>query len=104
MVRKLVLLVVSTVVSLALPVTANEKPSEAYQKAEKELNTAVNNSLRANLKDINYPAIQKDAESIQASFAVMLEFWKGKNVEDAVGFVQDGIKAAGELKIAAVAM
>jgi len=102
--RNLSLLIVSTVVSLVLPVMANEKPSEVYQKAEKDLNVAANNSLRGNLKDINYPGIQKDAESIQVALSVMLDYWKGKNVEDAVAFVQTGLKAAADLKTAAGAM
>ena len=83
---------------------ANEKPSDTYQKAEKALNDVANKSLRSNLTDRNYPGLVKDAEAVQASFAVMLDYWKGKNVEDAMTYVQTGIKAAEDLKTAAAAM
>ena len=76
-----------------LPLRANEKPSEAYQKAEQALQAA-NNSLRNHVKNIDYPGLQKDAEAFKASFAVMLTYWQEKKVADAVTFIQDGIKGA----------
>jgi len=101
--RKLAVLAVLTAVLVALPVKANEKASEAYQKAEKDLQAA-NNTLRNNVKNIDYPALQKDAAAFKASFGAMLEFWQAKKADDAVKFVQDGIKGAADLEAAALAM
>jgi hypothetical protein len=100
---KLAVLAVLTTMALAFPAWANEKPNEAYQKAEKDLQAA-NNSLRNNVKNIEYASLQKDAEAFKASFGVMLQFWQDKKVDDAVKFAQDGIKAAGDLDTAAQAM
>ena len=86
-----------------LPLRANEKPSEAYQKAEQALQAA-NNSLRNHVKNIDYPGLEKDAEAFKASFAVMLTYWEEKKVADAITFVQDGIKGAEALGVAAAAM
>jgi hypothetical protein len=99
----LAVLATVTAISLAFPVRANEKPSEAYQKAEKDLNAA-NNSQRNNVKNIDYAGLQKDAAAFKASFAVMLQFWQERKADDAVKFVQDGIKSAGDLETAAQAM
>jgi hypothetical protein len=83
---------------LVLPVRANEKPTESYQKAEKELNTA-NTSLRNNLRgNIDFAIMGKDAEAMKAAFTVMLEFWQSKQAEDAVKLSQDGLKAALDLE------
>jgi hypothetical protein len=101
--RTLAVLSMVTVFSLALPVRANEKPSEAYQKAEKDLNAA-NNSMRNNVKSIDYPGLQKDAAAFKASFDVMLQYWQEKKAEDAVKFVEDGLKRAADLDVAAQAM
>jgi hypothetical protein len=98
-----VLLAVCVVGLLGLRAAANEKPTEAYQKAEKDLNIT-NNSLRNNVKSIEYAGLEKDAVALKAAFAVMLEFWQEKKVEDAVKFIQTGITAAGDLETAAKAM
>ena len=83
-----------------LPLRANEKPGEAYQKAEQGLQAA-NNSLRNHVKNIDYPGLQKDAEAFKASFTVMLAYSK---VPDAITFIRDGIKGAEALDVAASAM
>jgi hypothetical protein len=101
--RKLAVLAVLTAVLVALPVKANEKATEAYQKAEKGLQAA-NNTLRNNVKNIDYPGLQKDAAAFKESFAEMLQFWQEKKADDAVKFIQDGLKAAGDLEAAALAM
>jgi hypothetical protein len=88
---------------LGLPMAANEKPAEAYQKAERDLNST-NNSLRNNVKSIDYPGLEKDAASLKAAFAVMLTYWEEKKAEDAIKFIQTGIAAAGDLDTAAKAM
>ena len=94
---RLAVLAVSAMVVLALPVRANEKPSEAYQKAEKELNVA-NNALRNDVKVIDFVAMAKDATTIRASFTMMLEFWHAKNADDAVKLLEDGLKAVSDLE------
>ena len=100
---KLAVLAVCAVALFGLSVRASEKPAEAYQKAEKDLN-ATNNSLRNNVKSIDYAGLEKDAVALKASFAVMLEFWQEKKVDDAVKFIQTGMTAAGDLETAAKAM
>ena len=100
---KLTVLAVVTAISLAFPARANEKPAEAYQKAEKDLQAA-NNSLRNDVKNINYPGLQKDADAFKAPFAVMLQFWQEKKADDAVKYIQDGMKGADDLGTAAQAM
>lgn len=99
----LVTLTLCMTVLLALPTQANEKPTPEYQQAMKELGT-VNNRLRNSLKDIDFPAIEKDAAQMKAIFAAVLTFWQDKKVEDAITLSQEGIKAAGELEAAAKAM
>jgi hypothetical protein len=88
---------------LGLPLQANEKPSEAYQKAEQGLQTATN-SLRNHVKAIDYAGLQKDGEAFKAGFTVMLTYWQEKKVDDAVTFAQDGLKGADALVVAALAM
>src|SRR5436190_8553487 len=99
---KLAVLVVCAAVVVGLTIRA-EKAPESYQQAEKTLN-AVNNSLRNNVKNIDYPGLEKDAGTLKQSFTVMLEFWQARKADDAVKFVEDGLKAAGDLDTAAKAM
>src|SRR5580658_7702640 len=99
---KLAVVAICVVGLFGLSVAAEEKPSEAYQKAEKDLNVT-NNSLRNNVKSIDYAGLEKDAVALKASFAVMLEFWQEKKVDDAVKFIQTGMIAAGDLESAAKA-
>jgi hypothetical protein len=100
---KAAVLFVCSIALAGLSVLASEKPNETYQKAEKDLNTT-NNSLRNNVKAIDYPGLTKDAVALKASFAVMLEYWQEKKVDDAVKFIQAGVAAAGDLGTAAKAM
>src|SRR3974377_1462921 len=79
---------------LGLPLRANEKPSEAYQKAEQGLQTATN-SLRNHVKAIDYAGLEKDGEAFKAGFTVMLSYWQEKKVDDAGTFSQDGPQSAG---------
>jgi hypothetical protein len=101
--RKFAVLAVFTAVLIGLPAQANEKPTETYQAAEKQLQAA-NNSLRNNVKNIDYAGLQKDAATFKAAFAVMLQFWEEKKADDAIKFVQDGMTNAGALETAAQAM
>ena len=100
--RRLGLMTVCTLVVLGLTVRANEKPSESYQKAMKDLGAA-NQSLRNNVTAKDYDAIAKDAATFKASFAVAQSFWTGKQVDDAMKLAQDGAKAAADLETAAKA-
>jgi hypothetical protein len=88
---------------LVLPLRANEKPSETYQKAEQGLQAA-SNALRNHVKAIDYPGLEKDAEAFKTSFTVTLAYWQEKKVDDAVAFVQDGLKGADALAAASKAM
>jgi cytochrome c556 len=93
---------VCTLVVLGFTIRANEKPSESYQKAMKDLGAA-NQSLRNNVTAKDYDAIAKDAATFKASFAVAQAFWTGKQVDDAMKLAQDGAKAAADLETAAKA-
>jgi hypothetical protein len=101
--RKLAVLAAVTGLLVGWPVAGNEKASEAYQKAEKDLNVA-NNSMRNNVKNIDYTGLEKDALAFKASFAVMLDYWQDKKADDAVKYVQDGVKGAEALEAAAKTM
>jgi hypothetical protein len=96
------LMVLVALFVLVLPLRANEKPGEAYQKAEQGLQAA-NNSMRNHVKAIDYPGLEKDAELFKTSFTVMLAYWQEKKADDAITFVQDGIKGADALVTAAKA-
>ena len=96
------LTVLSALFVLALPVHANEKPSEAYQQAMKGLQAATN-SMRTHVKAIDYPGLEKDADAFKASFAVALSFWEEKKAEDAIKMAADGMKGAEALAAAAKA-
>ena len=103
MCRRLAVAAAVSLLVIGIPTQANEKAPEAYQKAEKGLNAA-NNSMRNNVKNIDYDGLEKDAEAFKASFSVMLAFWQEKKVDDAIKFVQDGVKGANDLAAAAKAM
>lgn len=90
------------VFSLGLVTFANEKPSPEYQKAMKDL-AAASNTLRVNVKNLEYAGIEKDAASMKAAFDVVVAFWKAKNVEDALSLAQAGAKGAADLEVAAKA-
>jgi len=87
-------------VVLGLTLQANEKPSDAYQNAMKNLGAA-NQSLRNNVTAKDYDAIAKDAATFRASFATALAFWTAKKTDDAMMLAQTGSKAAADLEQAA---
>jgi hypothetical protein len=91
---------VCAVVVLGLTVRANEKPSEAYQKAMKDL-AAANMTLRTALPAKDYDAIAASAATFKASFSTALAFWTAKKADDAIGLAQSGAKAAADLETAA---
>jgi cytochrome c556 len=89
-----------------LVVKANEKPSDAYQQAMKDLGAA-NGKLRADVaaieKDGAYPdynPIDADVAKLRASFTIALQFWQEKKVDDAVAKTQAVMKYVDELETA----
>ncbi len=98
------LLLVSAVAFLILGLTvrANEKPMPEYQKAMKDL-AAANNALRIDIKNLDFPAVEKDAATMKAAFEVVVAFWKARNVEDAIALAEAGAKGVTALDVAAKA-
>jgi hypothetical protein len=88
------------VLTLGLVTFANEKPTPEYQKAMKDL-AAASNTLRINVKNLEYAAIEKDAVTMKGAFDVVVAFWKAKNVDDALSLAQAGAKGAADLEAAA---
>jgi hypothetical protein len=67
-------------VLLGLPLRANEKPGEAYQKTMKDL-SAANTALRADVKAAeaagaypDYMPVERDAAALKAAFEATLAF------------------------------
>jgi hypothetical protein len=81
---------------------AAEKPPADYQKAMKELGAA-SNTLRVNIKNLDYPAIEKDASVMKAAFDLVTVYWKARNVADALALAEAGAKGAADLGVAAKA-
>ena len=102
--KKLAVLAVCAAVISGLALQAGEKAPEDYQRAEKTLNATANNSLRTNVKNIDYPGLEKDAAAMRAAFTTMLAFWQARKVDDAIKFLQDGLKGVDDLEAAAKAM
>jgi cytochrome c556 len=103
---KLVVFTMCAFAVLALSVKANEKPTEAYQKAMKD-NGAALQSLRATVKAIegagaypDYTPLEKDLPTLKASFATTLAFWQAKKADDAIKLAQDAAKAVDNLETA----
>lgn len=102
MAGRLALAVASAVFVLGLLVHANERPTPEYQQAMKALG-AKNNTLRVNIKNLDYAEIEKDALTMKAAFEVVLKFWKEKQVEDAIALAEAALKGAADLETAAKA-
>jgi hypothetical protein len=99
---KIALVATVAIFMFGFAVRANEKPSAEYQKAMKDL-AAASNSLRVNVKNLDYSAIEKDALTMKNAFDVVVAFWKAKNVEDATALAEAGAKGAAALELAAKA-
>ena len=89
-------------VAAQAPAPQTEKPTEAYQKAMKDINVA-NMSLRADVPAKNYEGLAKSAATLKAAFQQSLDFWTAKKVEDATNFAKNALKAATDLETAAKA-
>jgi hypothetical protein len=105
---KLLALTVSAVVVFGLPITANEKPTEAYQTAMRDTGVAFQ-AVRAAAKEIeesgagaqDYEPFEKATAVMKASFATTLAFWQTQKVDDAVKLAQQARTAVAELEAAA---
>jgi cytochrome c556 len=87
-------------------VRANEKPSDAYQQAMKDLGAA-SAKLRADVtaieKDGAYPdynPIDTDVVQLRAALSVPLQYWQDKKVDDAVTKAQAVMKNVDQLEAA----
>jgi cytochrome c556 len=106
--RALIAVVFSAFVVLALPARANEKPTDAYQKAMRE-NGAALQAMRAASKEIeesgagsqDYQPFETATATMKGSFATTLAFWQAQKVDDAVKQSQIAIKAVAEIEAAA---
>jgi cytochrome c556 len=96
------------VVMLALPVKADEKPTDAYQKAMRDNGDAMRD-VRAAAKEIedsgagaqDYEPFVKATAAMKTSFEATLAFWQARNVDDAIKWTQDGAKQVADLEAAA---
>ena len=90
-----------------LAVRADEKPSEAYQKAMKDMSAAAQ-ALRAEVKTIegagaypDYTPIDKYVLTLRGAFKTTLAYWSDKKVADAVSVTEAGLKGVDALEKAA---
>lgn len=90
-----------------LAVRADEKPSEAYQKAMKDMSAAAQ-ALRAEVKTIegagaypDYTPIDKYVLTLRGAFKTTLAYWSDKKVADAVSVSEAGLKGIDALEKAA---
>lgn len=96
------------VCALAVSVArADEKPTEAYQKAMKDLGGSAQ-ALRAEVKTIesagaypDYTPLTKHVSALRAAFKTTLAFWSDKKVSDAIAVTEAGLKGVDDLEKAA---
>jgi hypothetical protein len=102
----LIVLTASAALTLGLPARANERPTEEYRAAMKELE-AISDILRHHARmvepggDCCYDWVEKDAVALKAAFAKTLEFWTAKNVKNAITLAQYAANDAAGLERAA---
>lgn len=94
-----VVLFVAGVVGFGLSVAANEKPSDEYKKAMRDL-AAFNMGIEKAIMAEDYDTVQKLAASAKAAFGVTENYWASRNA-DATKLAQTGGKAAADLDVAA---
>jgi cytochrome c556 len=101
-------LVTLFVFALALCVArADEKPTEAYQRAMKDLSASAQ-ALRAEVKTIesagaypDYSQLDKHVTGLRAAFKTTLSFWSDQKVPDAISVTEAGLKGVDDLEKAA---
>ena len=87
--------------------SADEKPTAAYQKAMKDLGVA-SQALRAEVKAIesagaypDYTPLDKHATVLRAALKTTLAYWNEKRVDEAVKVTEAALKGVDELEKAA---
>jgi cytochrome c556 len=106
--RRLLTALAAAVVVLALPVKADEKPTDAYRKSMRDNGDALRD-VHAAAKEIedsgagaqDYEPFVKASATMQASFAATLAFWQARKIDDAVKLAQDAAKQVADLEAAA---
>ena len=99
---------VATLIIVAVPLTADEKPTDAYQAAMKTNGDAMR-VVRGAAKEIedsgagaqDYMPFEAATTTMKKSFAATLEFWQARKIADAVTLTQDALKHVDELDAAA---
>ena len=105
--RTAIPMIVAAVI-LAAPLSADEKPTEAYQTAMKNNGEAMR-IVRGAAKEIedsgagsqDYMPFEEATKTMKTSFAAALEFWQAKKIDDAIKLSQEAAKQVGELEAAA---
>jgi cytochrome c556 len=103
-----VLIAVLAVGFFVLSLRADEKPTEAYQKAMHDAGDA-QRAARSAAKEIedsgagaqDYMPFEAATATMKASFATTLAYWQEKKVDDGVALARDAAKLVGELEAAA---
>ena len=106
--RRVLTALAAAVVMLALPVKADEKPTEAYQKAMRNNGQALQ-EVRAAAKEIedsgagaqDYEPFEKATATMKTALESTLAFWQARKIDDAVKLAQDGVKQVADLEAAA---
>ena len=85
-------------------VRADEKPTDAYQKAMKDLGASAQ-ALRAEVKTIesagaypDYTQVDKHVSALRTAFKTTLAFWNDKKVADAISVTEAGLKGVDDLE------
>jgi hypothetical protein len=86
---------------------ADEKPTDAYQKAMKDMSASAQ-ALRAEVKTIegagaypDYTPLDKHVSTLRAAFKTTLAYWNDKKVADAISLTEAGLKGVDDLEKAA---
>jgi hypothetical protein len=98
----------AAIVMFVLPAKADEKPTEAYQKAMRQNGEAMQ-VVRAAAKEIedsgagaqDYMPFEQATAAMKPAFASTLAFWQARKADDAVKLAQDGAKQIADLEAAA---
>jgi hypothetical protein len=80
-----------------------EKPTPEM-KAIMNSNAAVSTTLAAHVQQKNYDAIAEDAAILKQNFANSEAFWVEKQIASALMLTRGGLRAAADLRAAALAM
>ena len=106
--KGLTVLTVSVALTLGLSVRANEKPTEEYRNAMKDLQS-VSQLMRYHARmvepggDCCYDWVEKDAVTLKTGFSKALEYWTAKKAKGAMQLAQNGVSDSADLERAAKA-